>query len=210
MEFEGRKRRWFLGKLATLPLAFIDMAVNPNKIPPFSEFRESVKDGTDRLSGLWVEGLLASPITQPLKNFDGYISSDSNTLTQFMLPEARTGTNALLAHNYLAGGTFSKLSYGDRLLLVNGTSKVKIFEVSGLLKFQALTQKSPTSEFVNLASDERHTAREVFETVYDQNPSTLVLQTCIAKNGDLNWGRLFVISKQVDNNLKLPSIKQPS
>jgi len=127
-----------------------------------------------------------------------------------MLPEARTGTNALLAHNYLASGTFSELSYGDRLLLVNGTGIVNIFEVSGLLEFKAQTPDSPTSDFVNLSSGGIHTAREVFETVYDKGPDTLVLQTCIEKNGDLNWGRLFVVSKQIGGNFKLPNIKQPS
>ena len=58
---------------------------------------------------------------------------------------------------------------------------------------EALDPTNPYSTFRDLASAERLTAEQLFKKVY-RGDRHVTFQTCMEANGDLSWGRLFVIA----------------
>ncbi len=109
------------------------------------------------------------------------------------------GVTALLAHNYLMGKTFFKLKEGDVLTVVYGDTTYQDYQVKEIRRYQALTPNSPYSKFINLADSEKKviTATDLFYEIFTEK-GTLVLQTCIEKEGELSWGRLFIIATPVE------------
>lgn len=81
--------------------------------------------------------------------------------------------NVLIAHNYLDGVYFKELEPGDMIRYYDG--EWEDYKVT-----QVYETKNPDPKWVY---------REVFT-------KDLVLQTCIYKDGDLNWGRLFVVAEK--------------
>ena len=77
--------------------------------------------------------------------------------------------------------------------MVYGDGKVEYFKVTRLLRYQALQPRSMVSDFLDLESGERLTWQQVFKKTY-QGAQHVTFQTCIERNGDQNWGRLFVIA----------------
>ena len=126
---------------------------------------------------------------------NNYVSTSSGTVTQFGLAN-QFGSIGLLAHNYLSGSSFSKLGSGTEIVLVYGDGSTKKYQVSAVKKYQALSPTDPYSDFVNVDnSDSTLTSSDVFNETY--GTGGLVLQTCISKNGNSSWGRLFVIASPV-------------
>lgn len=144
--------------------------------------------------GLFHPVLLQSEIIQQPKNNPGFVSTDAKKLTQFSMA-SQYGVTALLAHNYLMGESFFKIKTGDVLTVVYGDKTYQEYRVEEIRRYQALTPNSPYSKFINLADPEKTviTATDLFYDVYTQK-GTLVLQTCIEKDGELSWGRLFIIA----------------
>jgi hypothetical protein len=65
--------------------------------------------------------------------------------------------------------------------------------VTEILRFQAQQPKSLWSNFRDLNSDEVLTAGQLFDRVYSGGYH-LTFQTCITAEGDVNWGRMFIIA----------------
>ena len=63
-----------------------------------------------------------------------------------------------------------------------------------MYKRQAIDPRSPSSDFVDLASAEYLSAGDVFNRYYTGS-YPLILQTCIEQNGDSFWGRLFLVAE---------------
>ncbi len=162
-------------------------------LPVFSEFSNLVQDGrADLARGVYVPNVFALPIVQQPYGYASFLSNESDQVTQFRMA-SQYGTTGLLAHNYLAGASFFALKVGDEVRLVYGDGKVEYFVVYEILQYQALQPNSPYSSFRNLETDEVLSVEQTFKRVFFSD-GNVTFQTCIEKNGDLSWGRLFVIA----------------
>ena len=163
-------------------------------LPGFTGFVESVKDGNaDILKGVYVPNVLSFPVIQQPVGNPGFVSQDAGVITQFSMA-AEVGNVGLLAHNHLAGQTFTNLNIGDEVRLVYGDGEIEYFVVTELLEYQALQPYSPYSEFRDLVTNGTMTAEELFRKVY-RGKRHVTFQVCIAANGIDAWGRLFVIAQ---------------
>jgi hypothetical protein len=154
--------------------------------------------------GLFHPVLLQAEIIQQPKNSPGFVSTDPQKLTQFSIAN-QYGVTALLAHNYLMGQTFFKIQEGDVLTVVFGDKTFQEYRVEEIRRYQALTPTSPYSKFINLADPDKKviTAADLFYEIYTQK-GTLVLQTCIEKDGELSWGRIFIIATPIEATTAYP------
>lgn len=155
-------------------------------------FIASVSHGkANQVAGIYVDGVLAYSVSG--QNGDAsYVTTDPEKVTQFGLA-AQYGSQAFLAHNYLAGASFSQLSVGQIVTLVYGDGSTANFAIDAIRHFQALSPDSTQSSFVDLNSGEELSASNLFHQMYNSDHS-VVLQTCIANDGVSTWGRLFVIA----------------
>lgn len=162
-------------------------------LPGFSDFAKTVQNGeAGVVRGVYVPGILALPIVQQPAGNAGYVSYNDGEVTQFGMA-AQYGTIGLLAHNYLSGRHFPQLEAGLEVRLVYGDGRIENFVVTEVLRFQALQPTSPYSSFRNLDKQETLTAEGMFKRVYFSD-GQVTFQTCIEAEGDLSWGRLFVIA----------------
>jgi hypothetical protein len=162
-------------------------------LPTFREFSKPVQNGqSDTLRGVYVSNVLALPVAQQPADNANYVSEHDGEATQF-LPASQHDNVGLLAHNHLAGKSFSKLAVGQEVRLVYGDGNIEYFVVTEVLRYQALQPKDPWSSFRSLDNDEVLTAEQLFNRVY-LGDHHVTFQTCIAANGVLSWGRLFVLA----------------
>ena len=148
------------------------------------------KSDSSQLVGVFVKNVLAVKVVQ--QSSATYVSTSSGTVTQFGMA-SQFGSIGLLAHNYLSGASFSKLGSGTEIVLVYGDGSTKKYQVSAVKKYQALSPTDPYSNFVNLDNpDVTLSSTDVFNETYGSG--ALVLQTCISKNGNSSWGRIFIIA----------------
>jgi len=124
-----------------------------------------------------------------------YVSDVSNAVTSFQLA-SKYGNIGLIAHNYLSGQYFGELKLGDHIYTMNGFRQQRIYQVTGIRRFQALNPRSARSDFIDLDTRQRLTVNDVFRQIYT-GEHHLILQTCIQNNGDQEWGRLFVIAQPI-------------
>lgn len=137
-------------------------------------------------------GNVSFPVVQQPSGQPGYVSTVANTVTQFSAA-SNFGSLGFLAHNYLAGGKFFDVKVGDKITLTYQDKERRTFAVTEVRSFQAITSRSPYSDFIDLKSGSKLTYKELFSQTYGV-PGRLILQTCIAANGDDSWGRLFIIA----------------
>lgn len=163
-------------------------------LPSLQAFASQIKTGTaNDLVGVYIPEILAAQVTSQPKGDAGFVTPWPDFVTQFS-DAARFGSTGLLAHNYLAGQSFSQLGKNQTFNLIHGDGTTFAFVVTGILRYQALEPNSVTSTFKNLETGESLTASELFLQVYDR-PGMVILQTCIAANGNPSWGRLFIIAE---------------
>jgi hypothetical protein len=148
----------------------------------------------NQVVGVYVPGLFALPILQqPAGNFN-FISPFDGALTQYA-PPIEHGSISLLAHNYLAGRVFFNLQAGQEVILVYGDGRLQTYRVSSIDQYQALSPLDPYSNFIDQADP--YASIQSFQQVYDRYYKVggqLVFQTCVEKNGDLSWGRIFIVA----------------
>ena len=168
----------------------------PSAIPSLSAFVESIKDGSpNTLRGIYVEDLIASQIVRQPYGKPGFVSASSSEVTQFGRA-SEAGNLGLLAHNTLAGATFSRLKAGNIIILIYGNGRMQGFVVEDIQQYQAFDPLSPYSDFKDLTQPGTLSAQELFNKVY-RGEYHLTLQTCIENEGNPNWGRLFIIAMPV-------------
>jgi hypothetical protein len=181
---------------STVPAYAGDFVVS---VPDLAGFIESVSDGNaDVLRGVYVPEVMAISVIQQPAGSPGFVSQAANRLTQFNMA-AEAGNVGLLAHNYLSGRVFALLAPGNNVILVYGDGHIEGFLVTRILQFQALDPENPFSGFRKLDSRTTVTAEELFNQVY-RGERHVTFQTCIEANGDLSWGRLFVIAEPIASN----------
>ena len=164
-------------------------------LDPLQDFVHSVTNGQSNVVvGIYVPGQLALPVGQQPKGNAGFVTREPNTTTQFNLA-SKYGTVGILAHNDLAGAEFSKIQQNMYAIVVYGDGRLEYYIISDIQEYQALTPTSTFSDFVNLDdSGETLNASQLFTRIYGAG-NRLVLQTCIAANGNASWGRLFIIAR---------------
>jgi hypothetical protein len=126
-----------------------------------------------------------------------FVSTQPNTITQFRMA-AQYDSVGLLAHDFLAGASFNQLKLGQEVVLVYGDSSLKKYQISEVQRYQALSPTSPYSNFVDLNTNAKLSAEQLFLRTYGQGQSTLVFQTCISTDKISSWGRLFIIARPVE------------
>src|SRR6266511_4133359 len=159
-----------------------------DNLPLLNVFVDQVKNGqADQLRGIYIPDILAAPVVQQPKGNNAFVSPKQNIVTQF-------GSTVLLAHNNLAGASFSQLETGQKIYLIYGDGQISTFVVTEILRYRALKPTSPSSKFIDLNTNDLLKASEVFSKVYDRQGQA-VFQTCISKGDEFSWGRLFVIAE---------------
>lgn len=142
--------------------------------------------------GLYAPGIFALPIVQQPQGKPVYVSIKPGEVTHFQLPE-RFGVIGMLAHNYLSGGDFYKLDIGQEVWLLFGSRYIKRYRVSSIERYQKLIPTSTDSDYVDLSTGNILTTAQLFARSY-KGKHHLTLQTCLEKDGQLNWGLFFVLA----------------
>ena len=156
-------------------------------------------DQPAEVRGVYIPDILAAAVLQqPAGNY-GFVSPRPEVVTQFDLA-ARAGSTGLLAHNNLAGESFSLIKKQQKFYLVYGDGKTAAFIVTEVLRYQALEPTNVAGDLKDLQNGNVLTAAAVFSKVYER-PGQVILQTCIAMGGNLSWGRLFVIAEPYSEDL---------
>ncbi|HQV93590.1 MAG TPA: hypothetical protein PLA27_04815 [Anaerolineales bacterium] len=170
-----------------------------SEVPPLDEFIEAITNGeANELRGIYASDVFAfSVVSQPDGN-PAFVSTQPDILTRFDAA-SHYDTTGLLAHNYLAGESFSLLEEGQLIYLIYGDGKIETYIVREFMRFQALDSNSLTSDFVDLESGERISSTRLFFQVFNR-PGGLTLQTCINADGNLSWGRLFIIAEPLNDD----------
>ncbi len=162
----------------------------------FSNFSRFVKTVTSKRSENQLVGLIAPnhfnlPITQQPAGRADFVSNEPEVITEFSLSR-QYGSIGLLAHNHLAGSHFSSLKENDLIVLVTSNKEYKLYKIEKIATYQALSPNSPYSNFVDLKNSSKIlSAEDLFMEIYAHEDS-LVFQTCIAKDNEPSWGRLFI------------------
>ncbi len=190
-------------KLNLLAFAFVAFFIAPgfsptvsyskSNIPDFPAFYNPIQSGeADVIQGVYVSDTLAFPVVQQPADDPYYVSNHDGEVTQFDTA-TQYGNIGLLAHNNLSGRSFSRLSVGQEVELVYGDGRIEKFVITEVLHFQALQPQSQQSTFLNLDNSETLSANQMFNRVYTGSHH-LTFQTCIKANGNMSWGRLFVVA----------------
>jgi hypothetical protein len=160
-------------------------------LPAFPDFVTMMTNGqADVVRGVYVPGVMAyRVVTQPAGN-PGYVSRSEGTVTQFSMA-ARYKVTGLLAHNYLAGVSFSNLVVGQEIRIVYGDGRVATYMVNQVTRFQALQPSIENSDYVDLGTNSTYSTQAIFKMFY-QGGDHVTFQTCILRDGNMSWGRLFV------------------
>lgn len=177
----------------------LSAASHSSNLPSLSVFISQVRNGqAEQLRGIYIPEILADPVVQQPSGHNEFVSPKQNVLTQFALA-SEYGSTGLLAHNNLAGASFSSLALNQKVFLVYGDGRVLTFVVKEILRFQALEPDNPSGNFVGVGNPTVLRAADVFSNVYERE-GQVIFQTCIASGEKLNWGRLFVIAEPYSPN----------
>jgi hypothetical protein len=170
------------------------------------KFASSVANG-NRLSvvGVYAPGRFAFPIVQ--QPYSAFVSKEPDTVTQYALPW-RYGVIGLLGHNSLSGNEFFKLRIGDRINLIYGDGRIVPHWVTDIQRYRATIPESEFSQYVDLRTGRGTDGEGLFRTMYT-GEHHLTLQTCIEKDGQLSWGRLFVIAETTPPRIVTWALREP-
>jgi hypothetical protein len=163
--------------------------------PAFDTFVERLMNGEATVRvGVYEETVMGLKVIQQPPNNPAFVSPQKGIATDYLQVFQIHGNIGLLAHNYLSGALFFDLKMGDVVQMVYGDGDFEEYEVTQLFHYQALNPLSPTSDFLDLETNERLTAAALFQKMYG-GPYHLVFQTCIERDNNDTWGRLFVIAE---------------
>ncbi len=158
------------------------------------DFVNALKDGNENIiKGIYVPDILSLRVLQQPSGKPEYVSPVEGTVTQFALT-GKYESIGILAHNFASGRLFFNLKIDDIVSVVYGDGKISRYKITQLKRYQALSPKSVNSTFIDLNTNIKLTASQLFISIYSRKNS-LILQTCIWKDKEDSWGRLFVIAE---------------
>jgi hypothetical protein len=164
---------------------------------PLQDFADAVKDGNaEKIKGLYAADVFSLRVIQQPSGKPGFVSPVEGVATQFGMASGNNVTG-MLAHNFASGRYFFDLAQGNTIDVVYGDGSIKEYKVEAIKKFQALSPKSASSDFVDLDTNEKLSAAGLFSKMYT-GKHHLTLQTCIQEGTEDSWGRLFVIAEPVE------------
>ena len=173
-------------------------AAQAGTLPAFSDFVVAVTNGQAKVvRGVYVPEILALPVLQQPEDDPGSVFQVDGVATQFR-SAARNNVIGLLAHNYLAGASFSNLKIGQDVRIVYGNGRVNYFKINRLARFRAVLPGSQDESYVDLSSNISYTAQDIFTMFYDGD-AHVTFQTCIGQGDNSSWGRLFVVAIPVSS-----------
>lgn len=165
-------------------------------LPTLQEFTTEVMDGDgDAIRGVYVPGILALPVVQQPENDEGFVSKDPGAVTEFQRA-AQNNVIGLLAHNYLAGKFFFRLRKGQEVIILFGDGSSAHYLITRVHRYQKLDPLGLYSDYVNLSNGKQVSTLELFNRVY-RGPHHVTFQTCLERDGNLEWGLLFVVADPV-------------
>jgi hypothetical protein len=168
-------------------------SVSEEKLADFHDFVTQVSNGQkDVIRAVYVPGIFALPIIQQPENNPIFVSNKHDRVTQFQ-SAARYGVTGLLAHNYLAGSLFYKLAPGHEVLIVYGDGSIQRYQVVSIHYYQKLKPTNLYSNLIDLSTGQELSTAEVFRRFY-RGEHRVTFQTCLGRNGRLDWGFLFVVA----------------
>ncbi len=127
-----------------------------SSFPTISNFvRTLTTSSAETVSGVYIPSEFAFNVTQQPAGNAGFVSSEENLITQFGLA-SKYGSTGLIAHNHLAGATFSDVTPGQTVVVVNGDGTLDYYHIFAVEKYQALSPYSPYSQFLNLDNSGKH------------------------------------------------------
>ena len=184
-----------LTQAAAEPDNILNQPVATNLQSALEAFVASLADGrAGVLRGVYVPGVLALRVMQqPAGAFS--VDMRPGVATQFTAASAY-GVTGLLADNIASGVEFFKLAPGQEVILIYGDGATRRYIVAGVSSFQALSPSDPYSDFVDLATGSQLSSSDLFTQMYSGGDK-LTFQTCLAKDGLMQWGRLFVTAHPV-------------
>ena len=164
----------------------------------FDEFVKSIKTGDKKkVAGIYVENKLALRVIYQPSNDASFVSTIDGVATYFLLSYTLARNHGFLAHNFLSGALFFDLKPGDTVQVIWGDGSYEDFEVEEIREFQALSPRSPRSDFVDLLTGEKVNANTLFIKIY-KGSFHIALQTCILRDNDDSWGRHFVLAPPIN------------
>lgn len=162
-------------------------------LPTFEKFVSAVTNGkAGVVTGVYVPGVLALRVKQQPAGNAAYVSAAAGVATQFQMA-ADLGVTGLLAHNYAAGKSYFNLAVNNEVYVVYGDGSIKKYIVSGIYQYQALDPKNPYGDLVDLSTGAQMPVADVFNAVYGGDEH-VTFQTCINKDGNASWGRIFIVA----------------
>ena len=157
---------------------------NANALPTFKAFVASVSNGSNQVTGVYVDGLFAYRVLQT----GNAVPGGWDVVGQY----GRAKNIGLLAHNYAAGANFFALTPGMKVKVIYGTGKVRPFTVKQIDRYQASNPNDFSAPFTNTQTGKQMSAKGLFKQMYS---SGVTFQTCITNEGYTSWGLLFVRAK---------------
>jgi len=158
------------------------------KLPP----RKASKHPVEGVSGVYFGKNRFLRVVEQPEGRPEFVSTISNTATSFQLA-AKYGNIGLVAHNYLGGRLFHDVNIGDDVHVMDGFGRTRIYQIKEMLEYQAINPRDTRTNFIDLQTNQLCSAADVFKRVY-KGKHHLVLQTCIKKGSNEEWGRKFVIA----------------
>lgn len=123
----------------------------------------------------------------------GGVPSAPGMVSRFQIPYG----NVYLAHNDLDGQFFSELAPGQFIRFNDGKEWID-YEVTEVIEAQALEPYSLTTPL--MVYGKWRSPEWVHRNIYT-GKDRLVLQTCIYKDGNWAWGRLFIVAERLNERL---------
>jgi len=126
-------------------------------------------------------------IQQPTGDY-GFVSSAEYAVTEYNIPGG--GNTIFLAHSFTeTGRAILRLKIGDRVIIDKNYVVVRIYE------FEAVKPTDGYSPMIYTETGETLSSSRALDMVFS-NPEQVVFQTCIEKNYNPYWGRLFVVLEE--------------
>jgi hypothetical protein len=165
--------------------------------PALTQFVQQVRNDTaSQVVGIYAKDAFALQVKQQPVDNPSYVATQSGVVTQFYYASL-FDVIGFLAHNYASGSSFYQLNLGQSIFAISGDGTVHEYRVSAIHDYQAVEPSNIQSDFIDLSSGERLSAGDVFAKIYvaENGQTHLVLQTCLARNGNSSWGRHFVVAQ---------------
>lgn len=146
----------------------------------------------------WVEvsDVFSLPIVQQPKDNPVYVSSKRGIITQFQ-QATQNGITGLLAHNFLSGKEFYKIKIGQEISIRYSDQIVRNYRISSIYHYQKLDPSNMFSNYIDLHTNKEQSTEEVFDRFY-RGHHHLTLQTCLEKEGRLDWGLMFIVAQPIN------------